>query len=76
MVSVPRSQSASRVTTHEIQVATPYRLDLTVAALRRIATNLVDVHTSDGHYSVRSAGSTSRSSLESRSRALIRWRSR
>jgi DNA-3-methyladenine glycosylase II len=36
--------------THEIQVATPYRLDLTVSALRRMATNLVDVYTSDGRY--------------------------
>jgi hypothetical protein len=50
MSSVPRSPNASRGTTHEIQVATPYRLDLTVSALRRTATNLVDVYTSDGRY--------------------------
>jgi len=50
MVSIPRSQKASRTTTHEIQVATPYRLDLTVSALRRMATNPVDVYTSDGRY--------------------------
>jgi DNA-3-methyladenine glycosylase II len=41
---------ASLTTTHELQVATPYRLDLTVSALRRTATNLVDVYTSDGRY--------------------------
>lgn len=28
----------------------PYRLDLTVSALRRMATNVVDVYTSDGCY--------------------------
>lgn len=50
MGSIPRSQKASRATTHEIQVATPYRLDLTVSALRRMATNPVDVYTSDGRY--------------------------
>jgi len=33
MPSVPRLEDASRVTTHEIQVLTPYRLDLTVSAL-------------------------------------------
>jgi DNA-3-methyladenine glycosylase II len=41
---------ASRTTTHELQVATPYRLDLTVSALRRKSTNLVDVYTSYGRY--------------------------
>jgi DNA-3-methyladenine glycosylase II len=50
MSSVARSPNASRGTTHEIQVVTPYRLDLTVSALRRTATNLVDVYTSDGRY--------------------------
>ena len=40
----------SRTTTHELQVATPYRLDLTVSALRRKSTNLVDVYTADGRY--------------------------
>jgi DNA-3-methyladenine glycosylase II len=36
--------------THEIQLVTPYRLDLTVSALRRMASNLVDVYTPDGRY--------------------------
>ncbi len=35
---------------HELSVAAPFRLDLTVSALRRLSTNLVDVLTSDGHY--------------------------
>ena len=42
--------AVSLSTTHELQIVTPYRLDLTVSALRRTATNLVDVYTSDGHY--------------------------
>jgi DNA-3-methyladenine glycosylase II len=50
MSSVPRPPNAPRGTTHEIQVVTPYRLDLTVSALRRTATNRVDVYTSDGRY--------------------------
>jgi DNA-3-methyladenine glycosylase II len=50
MSSVPRSHNAARATTHDIQVAPPYRLDLTVSALRRMATNLVDIYTSDGRY--------------------------
>ena len=50
MSSVPRSGNAGRAITHEIQVKTPYRLDLTVSALRRTATNLVDVYTTDGRY--------------------------
>jgi DNA-3-methyladenine glycosylase II len=37
-------------TTHAIQVSAPYRLDLTVSALRRTSTNLVDVYTRDGRY--------------------------
>lgn len=36
--------------TYEIAVATPYRLDLTVTALRRSATNAVDVVTREGAY--------------------------
>ncbi|HEY5218762.1 MAG TPA: hypothetical protein VIJ16_03080 [Gemmatimonadaceae bacterium] len=39
-----------RTTTLEIPVATPFRLDLTVSALRRLPTNLVDVYTQDGRY--------------------------
>lgn len=35
---------------HEIPVLTPYRLDLTVSVLRRLATNVVDVLTADGQY--------------------------
>jgi DNA-3-methyladenine glycosylase II len=50
MPSVLRSQDASRAMTHDIHVVTPYRLDLTVSALRRMASNLVDVYTSEGHY--------------------------
>lgn len=50
MSPVSRSPHASRATTHEIQVTTPYRLDLTVSALRRLSTNVVDVLTPDGHY--------------------------
>lgn len=40
----------SRSTTHEIRVDGPFRLDLTVSALRRTSTNLVDVYTRDGRY--------------------------
>ena len=35
---------------HEIRVAFPYRLDLTVSALRRLSSNVVDVLTPDGQY--------------------------
>jgi DNA-3-methyladenine glycosylase II len=35
---------------HEIDVVTPYRLDLTVSALRRLSTNIVDLFTQDGEY--------------------------
>lgn len=35
---------------HEIPVVTPYRLDLTVCALRRLSTNVVDLLTPDGQY--------------------------
>lgn len=34
----------------EIEVATPYRLDFTVSALRRLSTNTVDVLTPEGEY--------------------------
>ncbi len=50
MSSVCRTKNPSCVTTHEIQLITPYRLDLTVSALRRMPTNLIDVYTADGHY--------------------------
>ncbi len=42
-----RRQVASEVA---IPVRRPYRLDLTVNALRRLATNLVDIFTADGRY--------------------------
>jgi DNA-3-methyladenine glycosylase II len=35
---------------YEIGVVTPYRLDLTVSALRRLSTNSVDVLTLEGEY--------------------------
>jgi DNA-3-methyladenine glycosylase II len=35
---------------HEVPVAAPYRLDLTVTALRRLSTNVVDVLTPHGQY--------------------------
>jgi DNA-3-methyladenine glycosylase II len=35
---------------YEIEVVTPYRLDLTVSALRRLSTNPVDVLTLEGEY--------------------------
>ncbi|MEO5918131.1 MAG: base excision DNA repair protein [Candidatus Limnocylindrales bacterium] len=35
---------------YEIPVIAPYRLDLTVSVLRRLATNIVDVLTADGRY--------------------------
>jgi DNA-3-methyladenine glycosylase II len=35
---------------HELSVVAPYRLDLTVSALRRLSTNVVDVFTADGCY--------------------------
>lgn len=50
MSPVRKTDHALPVTTHEISVVTPYRLDLTVSALRRMPTNLVDVYTADGHY--------------------------
>ncbi len=40
---------------YEVDVAAPYRLDLTVSALRRLSTNLVDVLTAEGQY-VRALG--------------------
>jgi DNA-3-methyladenine glycosylase II len=47
---VPQSQDGPGITIDEIRVVTPYRLDLTVSALRRMATNPVDVYTDDGRY--------------------------
>jgi DNA-3-methyladenine glycosylase II len=42
--------STSSRSRHELSVAAPFRLDLTVSALRRLSTNIVDVFTSDGQY--------------------------
>ena len=35
---------------YEVEVAAPYRLDLTVSVLRRLSTNVVDVFTPRGQY--------------------------
>jgi DNA-3-methyladenine glycosylase II len=45
---MPAPSDASSL--HELPVVPPYRLDLTVSALRRLPSNLVDVYTADGHY--------------------------
>jgi hypothetical protein len=47
-------QSAISRSEHEWSVAAPYRFDLTVSALRRLSTNLVDVPTPDASGSRRS----------------------
>lgn len=46
----PGSKPIVRSLTYEIDVAVPYRLDLTVSALRRLSANIVDVFTPDGQY--------------------------
>ena len=46
-ISAGSTKSHSR---HELSVAAPFRLDLTVSALRRLSTNIVDVLTADGQY--------------------------
>lgn len=50
MPSLHKVANASHTTSHELSVITPYRLDLTVSALRRLPTNLVDIYTADGRY--------------------------
>jgi DNA-3-methyladenine glycosylase II len=50
MSSVRRPRAVAGITTHSIEVKPPYRLDLTVSALRRSPTNVVDVYTPDGRY--------------------------
>jgi DNA-3-methyladenine glycosylase II len=50
MPSLHKADNTSRIASHEISVITPYRLDLTVSALRRMPTNLVDIYTADGRY--------------------------
>ena len=46
---MPRALAPSR-SRHELSLRTPFRLDLTVSALRRLPTNVVDVLTPDGQY--------------------------
>jgi DNA-3-methyladenine glycosylase II len=48
--SSARAISGSTRSRHELPVLEPYRLDLTVTVLRRLATNVVDVLTGDGRY--------------------------
>lgn len=50
MPSDRRAARGSASTTRELRVAPPFALDLTVSALRRTATNLVDVYTPAGRY--------------------------
>src|SRR5665811_639364 len=50
------SRSGMAQARHELAVVAPFRLDLTVSALRRLSTNMVDVFTADGAY-VRVLGS-------------------
>ena len=52
------SASSRTLSVHELRVVTPYRLDLTVSALRRLSTNVVDVLTPDGHYMRALAGAS------------------
>ena len=55
----PADSASSRIlSVHEVPVVTPYRLDLTVSALRRLSTNVVDVLTADGHYMRALAGAS------------------
>ena len=49
------SRSLGTRARHELRVVVPYRLDLTVSALRRLSTNVVDVLTPGGEY-VRALG--------------------
>jgi DNA-3-methyladenine glycosylase II len=44
------SRPVPSLSRHELSVPAPYRLDLTVSALRRLPTNVVDVLTTDGQY--------------------------
>lgn len=48
--AAPPRGAARTVSHHELPVVTPYRLDLTASALRRLASNIVDVITPDGEY--------------------------
>ena len=53
---VDERPTASR-SQHDVAVAVPYRLDLTVSVLRRLSTNVVDVVTPDGQYTRALGGS-------------------
>lgn len=53
-----RVASASTRSAHDVRVVTPYRLDLTVSALRRLSTNVVDMLTPAGHYMRALAGAS------------------
>lgn len=50
MIQSSQSRRSPKGRTHTISVKAPYRLDLTVTALRRTPTNVVDVYTPGGHY--------------------------
>lgn len=49
-LSSPLDTRSGHRRSDELAVAVPYRLDLTVSALRRLSMNVVDVLTSDGQY--------------------------
>jgi DNA-3-methyladenine glycosylase II len=49
-MSLTRVRSTVLRSEHECPVAIPYRLDLTVSALRRLSSNLADVLTPEGKY--------------------------
>ena len=46
----PKTKPVVSTSNYEIDVATPYRLDLMISVLRRFSANLVDLLTSDGQY--------------------------
>ena len=46
----PDNELTPHLSRHALSVVTPFRLDLTVSALRRLPTNVVDVLTPDGEY--------------------------
>jgi len=50
ITSPPDSATVRSRSLHELSVVAPYRLDLTVSALRRLSTNVVDVLTPEGQY--------------------------
>ena len=46
----PKTKPVVSTSNYEIDVATPYRLDLMISVLRRFSANLVDLLTSDGQF--------------------------